>query len=54
MARKTADEKGKASALDRALHGMFRSLEARPVPGAIMSVVEQLDEPEKLPLKKSG
>ncbi|MET0274814.1 MAG: hypothetical protein ABW360_17645 [Phenylobacterium sp.] len=44
---------GKVAALNKALQGMFRSLQSRPVPGPIRSVVDQLDEGEK-PLKKSG
>lgn len=42
MARKSQSQKKAALAAD--LKGMFKTLEARPVPGAILSVVDQLDE----------
>ena len=35
-----------ASALDKALQGMFRALQSRPLPDRLRSVVDQLDEGE--------
>lgn len=32
------------AALDKGLKGMFRALEARPLPDRLRSVVDQLDE----------
>jgi hypothetical protein len=37
-------EREKVSALERALKGMFRTLQNRPVPDRLRSVVDQLDE----------
>jgi hypothetical protein len=54
MARKTAADGQKASALSRTLRGMFKSLEARPVPDRLRSVVDQLDDGAAGKLKKSG
>lgn len=53
MARKTAD-RDLAAALDKGLRDMFRSMENRPVPDRVRSIVDQLDEPEIEPLKKRG
>ena len=39
-------DREKASALEKALKGMFRSLQNRPVPDRLRSVVDQLDEGE--------
>ncbi|WP_165837258.1 hypothetical protein [Phenylobacterium hankyongense] len=50
--KRGADDK--FSALNKALRGMFKSLQARPVPGHINSVVDQLDEGGDSQLKKSG
>lgn len=50
MARKSEAER-KASA-EAELKAMFRSLEARPVPDTIRSVVDQLDEGEAKPAPK--
>ncbi|WP_165842965.1 hypothetical protein [Phenylobacterium deserti] len=45
----------KLPALDKALKDMFRSLQNRPVPSTLRSVVEQLDDgPDEQRLKKSG
>ena len=42
-------------ALNRALKDMFKSLQSRPVPGTLRSVIEQLDDgPAEHRLKKSG
>lgn len=52
MARKPAAQ-ANADALDKALRGLFRMLEQRPVPGRLMSIVDQLEEAVE-PLRKSG
>jgi len=52
MARKRS-EQDRSAALDKALQGMFRALERRPLPGKITSIVDQLEEPSA-PMKKSG
>ena len=47
----------RASAVDNALRGMFKRLEARPAPDHIMTVVDQLEaaaEAERNPKKKTG
>ena len=47
----------RASAVDNALRGMFKRLEARPAPDHIMTIVDQLEaaaEAEKKPKKKAG
>ena len=45
----------KVPALDRALQDMFKSLQSRPVPSTLRSVVEQLDDGlSEHRLKKSG
>jgi hypothetical protein len=54
MARKTAADGEKVSALNKALRGMFKTLQARPVPDRLNSVVDQLDDGETGKLKKSG
>jgi hypothetical protein len=54
MAGKKAPKAAKVQALESALKGMFKKLERRPVPDHISSIVDQLDEPEKRPLKKSA
>jgi len=41
--RKAEDAAG--SALTKALRGLFRALESRPLPDRLRSVVDQLDEP---------
>ncbi len=44
-----------AAALDQALQGMFRSLQNRPIPGRLASVVDQLDQGgDEARLQKSG
>jgi hypothetical protein len=53
MTRKHAAD-DRLSALNKALRGMFKSLQARPVPGNIRSVVDQLDDGGDKQLKKSG
>ena len=51
----TVAERDKASAIDKALKGLFRGLQNRPVPNRIRSVVDQLDEGEAAaPSKKRG
>jgi hypothetical protein len=55
MAPKNSANGKKAVALDQALRGMFRKLEARPVPDHISGIVDQLEataQPE--PRRKSG
>jgi hypothetical protein len=54
MARKKASKAEKVKALEKALSGMFKKLERRPAPDHIMSIVDQLDEAAKPPLKKSS
>lgn len=51
MARKSDIAKTAAVASD--LKTMFKTLEARPIPGAILSVVDQLDEGEVRPAPKA-
>lgn len=48
-------KRGRA-ALDKDLKGMFRALEARPLPDRLRSVVDQLDEgaEQPAPAKKSA
>jgi hypothetical protein len=53
MVRKTPVQK-KADAVDKALRGMFRRLEAKPVPDHIATIVDQLEAAENQPLKKSS
>lgn len=51
-AKKTAAKKQE---LGKALRGMFRRLEDRPVPDRLMSVVDQLEAAaEPKPLKRTG
>ena len=45
-------DREKASALENALKGMFRSLQSRPMPDRLRSVVDQLDEGEPAAPKK--
>jgi hypothetical protein len=45
-------DREKVSALEKALKGMFRSLQSRPVPDRIRSVVDQLDEGQAAQSKK--
>lgn len=47
MARKS--DTAKTAALASDLKAMFKTLEARPVPGTILSVVDQLDDGEVKP-----
>jgi anti-sigma factor RsiW len=54
MAPKTAAEHEKMSALNRALKGMFKTLQSRPVPDRLRSVVDQLDEGDEARPKKRG
>lgn len=45
----------KAASLDASLRGMFRTLQSRPIPSHLRSVVDQLDEGFELSrLKKIG
>lgn len=49
----------RAAALDASLKGMFRALQARPLPDRLRSVVEQLDDgspaaPSAAPARKSA
>lgn len=44
-----AQKREKAAALDKALRGMFRALETRPLPDRLRSVVDQLDEGQPKP-----
>ena len=53
MARKTPARQ-KAEAVDKALRGMFKKLEARPIPEHISTIVDQLDGLDQQPLKKSS
>lgn len=56
MARRTAvdavDKDRASTALDKGLRRMFRTLQARPTPDRLRSVVDQLDEGEEPPVKK--
>jgi hypothetical protein len=54
MARKTASDRAKSTAIDKALRGMFGKLKNRPIPDRLMSIVDQLDAADPPPLKKSG
>lgn len=53
MAPKTPAQK-KAAVVDKALRGMFKKLEARPIPDHISTIVEQLEAADQTPLKKSS
>jgi hypothetical protein len=53
MAPKTPRQK-KAAAVDKALRGMFKKLEARPVPEHISTIVDQLEAGDQTPLKKTS
>lgn len=44
----------KVAALDAALTKMFRTLEGRPVPEAVRTVVDQLDAQAEAPLRKAS
>ena len=44
----------RASAVDKALRGMFKRLEARPVPDHISTIVDQLEAAEQEPAKKKS
>jgi hypothetical protein len=54
MARDTDAGRAKKTALNKALRGMFKRLEDRPVPNRLTSVVDQLEEPPPPPRKRSG
>jgi hypothetical protein len=54
MARKAAADRPEITALDKVLKGMFKTLQSRPVPDRLRSVVDQLDEGEAAELKKTG
>lgn len=54
MAKKSATDRAKKTALDKALRGMFGKLQNRPVPDRLRSIVDQLDTADQPPLKKSG
>ena len=45
-------EREKVLGLEKALKGMFRALQNRPVPDRLRSVVDQLDEGEPAAAKK--
>jgi hypothetical protein len=51
MARKS--DTAKTAAMASELKAMFKALEDRPVPGSILSVVDQLDEGEVKPAPKT-
>jgi hypothetical protein len=53
MATKVGTDRAKKSALDKALRGLFGKLQARPLPDRMISIVDQLDEADGAPLKKS-
>ena len=53
MARKSPPRK-KAEVVDKALRGMFKKLEARPMPDHIATIVDQLDAVDQAPRKKSS
>jgi hypothetical protein len=53
MASKSATDRAKKTALDKALRGMFGRLQNRRIPDRLMSIVDQLDAADA-PLKKSG
>jgi hypothetical protein len=53
LASRSATDRAKTSALDKALRSLFGKLQARPTPDRLMSIVDQLDA-EPPPLKKSG
>jgi hypothetical protein len=50
MAQKS--ETARTTTVDEELKAMFRTLEARPVPDTIRSVVDQLDEGDAKPAPK--
>jgi len=52
MATKSASDRAKKTALEKALRGLFGKLQARPVPDRLMSIVDQLED--QAPLKKTG
>jgi hypothetical protein len=52
MPRNSAD--ARTTALDQALRELFRSVEGRPIPGHIRSIVDQLDQGPEPQLKKLG
>jgi Anti-sigma factor NepR len=54
MASKSATDRAKKTALEKALRGMFGKLQNRPIPDRLMSIVDQLDAADQPPLKKSG
>lgn len=54
MARDTEAGRAKKTALNKALRGMFKRLEDRPAPDRLTSVVDQLEEAETPPRKRSG
>jgi hypothetical protein len=53
MARTTSTA-DKVSLLNKALRGMFKTLQARPIPGTLRSVADQLHDADEKPLKKRG
>ena len=53
MARKSLMEKRRVQALAEGLRGMFRALEKRPTPDRLMSVVDQLEDGEGAPDRKT-
>ena len=55
MADKPSGDRAKKEALGKALRGMFRRLEDRPVPDRLAAVVDQLEAAaEPKPLKRTG
>jgi hypothetical protein len=50
MARQNRDP-ARLARVDDALRDMFRTFCAQPIPGRLLSVVDQLDEPEALSQK---
>jgi hypothetical protein len=50
MPRNSAD--ARTTALDKALRGLFRSMETRPIPSHLRSIVDQLDQGPEPQLKK--
>jgi hypothetical protein len=54
MARKSDSDRAKRTALDKAMRGMFKRLEDRPLPDRLTSVVDQLDDAAPAPRKRSG
>jgi hypothetical protein len=54
MATKSASDRAKKAALDKALRGMFGRLQMRPTPERLISIADQLEAQDEPSLKKSA